>query len=1388
MIPQDAAAQINFGFSNATQPQQQDNTIQTVGENYNNTYDPITKKGSWTSHPDYLLDYHDWQNKPVYIPYEIDNSTNFVTFSTSHNSITLYRDTCTVKLYNGGKIQYDSVPLTTVSFDLQKAQNSTDNWYDSQVNSQPCIISYTATSSQVTFDMIQSIPNSVNKDIRFIFNLGGNPEAILSVTNNNQTDTETKYGFAVTLNNIPAVNVANQTLTTQNTTQTIEYTNLQNDLINVNSTTTELKFDTQNSINHYLWAAKVEPSQNNLNLILDYKNAPNALPPNQTLSIDPTWTSGIASASYAVETHNSLTTCASDSSASINTGSEQIVTPPSGSTTYGCQEFPAKWNISGIPQNIVVNTVTLQFDVSLVTNGKNCDFTQYTTDPAGQTAAQIVTALAGNTRYVSNTATCASVGTAKQISLGSTAATDFQNKITGGWFAVGVTFNDFNKDCSGCTNEDDLINDYVIVTYTWNPPAPITTLSCNDNAINSVACSWSAPTSTDSIVGYYLTKNTTLNAPLYTSNLIGYYKLDYNDPQYGIVDSSSTKANGTLTGSMPFLTGKVGYDGNFTGSNYIVMGSGSTFNFERTQPLTFTMWIKTTATGGYCLINKGGAVGEGANWSLCLGVITAGKLTFEENHDNTGTNYLRVTGSQSFNDGNWHFIAVTYDGSSNANNVKFYKDGILDSSPTINANALSASILENYAPALGTRSQDLAGRLIAQLDEVRIYNSVLSLSQLNQIQNYQLISSTSYTDTTSIYPFTYNYNVYGLSDKGQVQQVLGNTVQIAPYNVIDPPFKANATLSSDSQGFYENLVWTKPKIANSICGSLCAVNGYQVQQYNTTSHSWQTLVTNQSATTYKDRNIMQNQTQQIRLLTSNHGGWSAWTFPLNTTTYPQEVSHWFLQNNLIDTRNLNNGTLTGNWNFTSNGINGNSQVLDGSTFDDFGNPSSLGFTASTPFTLATWITFSNSAQQAVIGKHATTGSGGAGYDLYTYSDGKIYFEICDGSQYQINTGVINNGVRHFVVGTYDGSGNSNGAKLYVDGILVATGSSHSIGTITNSADFRIGADGSGNNKLTANISDSRVFSSALTAQQVTNLYNSAISSRQNYAGTLSIINSVVGNVMGINGTLTTTTGFPQTANLTNYKLVNASNSNAVLQTHTTNTHVPVTLTIPEMWNVTSITNPYNYYENVTVQASQGNVIIKSNIQAIKGLFNPAYYNVANATTPHWFGQAYRTNNGNNIVLKLNGNPITFTTTCTMQSSVTPNDTVSINYNNVGFVNGNYSNFPARNTVYGFCTDAPVKVFNFTLYGNQTGSAGFLVYGDVLGSTSFFGVSWVFLFVLLAASTVTAKDSVFGIIMTVALIGILAAAGMINNIPTLIWSGIILLAAIGVMMGKRAFFD
>ncbi len=83
---------------------------------------------------------------------------------------------------------------------------------------------------------------------------------------------------------------------------------------------------------------------------------------------------------------------------------------------------------------------------------------------------------------------------------------------------------------------------------------------------------------------------------------------------------------------------------------------------------------------------------------------------------------------------------------------------------------------------------------------------------------------------------------------------------------------------------------------------------------------------------------------------------------------------------------------------------------------------------------------------------------------------------------------------HNIVVTYDGSSASSGVKIYIDGVsdTVSASGTLTTGTTINSAPFNIGARNSNNMFADGNIDETAIFSSELTSENVTSIFNSGV--------------------------------------------------------------------------------------------------------------------------------------------------------------------------------------------------------------------------------------------------------------------------------------------------------
>ena len=143
---------------------------------------------------------------------------------------------------------------------------------------------------------------------------------------------------------------------------------------------------------------------------------------------------------------------------------------------------------------------------------------------------------------------------------------------------------------------------------------------------------------------------------------------------------------------------------------------------------SLVFWIRTTQTGGTIgwnspsvigMENNGGTVDVQWGWLDSTGRIGFGMA------DEAG-----IMSTNPINDGTWHAVAINHNFTTGASEV--WVDGVLNSSGTL----LPGAIIPNKFLGFGVTADDGAATdryLNATLDDVRIYNRVLSASQIQAI-------------------------------------------------------------------------------------------------------------------------------------------------------------------------------------------------------------------------------------------------------------------------------------------------------------------------------------------------------------------------------------------------------------------------------------------------------------------------------------------------------------------------------------------------------------------------------------------------------------------------------------------------------------------------------
>jgi len=199
-----------------------------------------------------------------------------------------------------------------------------------------------------------------------------------------------------------------------------------------------------------------------------------------------------------------------------------------------------------------------------------------------------------------------------------------------------------------------------------------------------------------------------------------------------MADASVYGNNAALIGSPTWVTGVSGSAIRFNGSNqYATVPDHSSLNIA--NAITLAAWIRPERTGSAQVIMKKGLTGQTDGYELSL--VSNGKIFFRANQQTNGENYRLNSSATHPSDGvTWMHIAATFDGST----IKLYVNGKENKSLTLST---PVSILSNSLP-LGIGAQSNGGnRYQGALDDLRIYNRVLSASEIGELAGVSSVST-----------------------------------------------------------------------------------------------------------------------------------------------------------------------------------------------------------------------------------------------------------------------------------------------------------------------------------------------------------------------------------------------------------------------------------------------------------------------------------------------------------------------------------------------------------------------------------------------------------------------------------------------------------------------
>jgi hypothetical protein len=183
-------------------------------------------------------------------------------------------------------------------------------------------------------------------------------------------------------------------------------------------------------------------------------------------------------------------------------------------------------------------------------------------------------------------------------------------------------------------------------------------------------------------------------------------------------DSSSNANSGTLTNGPTWVTGQSGQAVSLDGTNDLI-AVDTTAGLNLNNTLTITAWVKPTALTGYrSVVFKGVAGQRGYGMNFVGDKLNFVKLGISE-----------ATSTVAFTTGTWQHAAITLDAFSGQ--VKFYKNGTLVE--TISATGAANAALDSDDVTIGSWLDQAQSFFAGTIDDLRIYNRVLSASEIAEI-------------------------------------------------------------------------------------------------------------------------------------------------------------------------------------------------------------------------------------------------------------------------------------------------------------------------------------------------------------------------------------------------------------------------------------------------------------------------------------------------------------------------------------------------------------------------------------------------------------------------------------------------------------------------------
>lgn len=485
------------------------NTFIERGPDYTRTENGVT--GTWESTPPKILDYIDPQGFEHYVNYRLYQDASVVRLETNNaGSIIFDKVDCSYDYYKNGVI--DSAPTVAgISWTVKGKAAASSNWSSlPAINNAACTVSVTTTEDSVKILGQRQAAGQGIFQIELYHKSGHGIKETMRGYNDNPIWNNHHIGFTEKLQVPQVIQFGNRTYDLSQYNGTILGRNwIESNKAKLISFGNNMFYDFGIGFAN-LNDVKITWDGSVASLSMNYLFTDQIVPYQSWFEVDPSF-STTATNTYTVRTGVPAISAACPTTASTTTaGDTQLYLEDSATAANFCAATIVRFDVSSITGLITVTNSSWIHTVSSLLNTRNCDVNEITHDPTTANPTTLwndILNTANGTTFVNNSNWCTSTG-AKNIDLGSSADTAFQNIINSGVDVISIAYkyDSMTRDALDHEVVMNPSNGHILrITYTMQPPNRPSDLACTSEG-RRVDCTWTASSPLSGLTANNVTK------------------------------------------------------------------------------------------------------------------------------------------------------------------------------------------------------------------------------------------------------------------------------------------------------------------------------------------------------------------------------------------------------------------------------------------------------------------------------------------------------------------------------------------------------------------------------------------------------------------------------------------------------------------------------------------------------------------------------------------------------------------------------------------------------------------------------------------------------------------------------------------------------------------